>query len=64
MLFNMFLRISPLRLHFFKLLVFLCHPERSEGYRVHKVGGYEILPSCGRPNDKYYCIFASVFARN
>ena len=64
MLFNMFLRIRPLRLHFFKLLVFLCHPERSEGSRVHKVGIHEILLLYGRPNAKYYCIFASVFARN
>ena len=64
MLFNMFLRIRILRLHFFKLSVSPCHPERSEGSRGHKVEVYKILPSCGRPNDKYYCIFASVFARN
>ena len=64
MLFNMFLRIRTLRLHFFKLSVSPCHPERSEGSREHKVVVHEILPPYGRLNDKYYCIFASVFARN
>ena len=64
MLFNMFLGIRTLRLHFFKLWLFQCYPKRSEGSRVHKVGIHEILPPYGRPNDKYYCIFASVFARN
>ena len=64
MLFNMFLRMGSLRLHFFKLSVSPCHSERSEGSREHKVVVHEILPPYGRLNDKYYCIFASVFARN
>ena len=64
MFFSIFLGIKALYLHFFMVWGYPCHPERSEGYRVHKVGVYEILPSCGRLNDKYYCIFASVFARN
>ena len=29
-----------------------CHPERSEGFRVHGVGIFEILSSFGRLNDK------------
>ena len=29
----------------------VCHPERSEGSREHKVGVTEILPPYGRLND-------------
>ena len=29
-----------------------CHPERSEGFRVHGVGVFEILSSFGRLNGK------------
>ena len=29
-----------------------CHSERSEESRYHKVGVTEILPPCGRLNDK------------
>ena len=63
MFFSIFLKMESPRLHFF-IFGGPCQPERSEGSLVYKVGVYEILPSCGRPNDKYYCIFASVFARN
>ena len=34
------------------LTLSLCHPERSEGSREHKVGVTEILPPFGRLNDK------------
>ena len=46
----------------------LCHPERSEGSREHKVGVTEILPPCGRLNDKeinkmvWFLILAAVLA--
>ena len=30
----------------------ICHPERSEGSREHKVSVIEILPPFGRLNDR------------
>ena len=35
------------------LTLSLCHPERSEGSREHKVGVTEILPPYGRLNDTF-----------
>ena len=64
MFFSIFLGIKALYLHFFMVWGYPCHPERSEGYRVHKVGYTRFFFHAHRPNDKYYCIFASVFARN